>query len=100
MRPVSQPFWQISLGKIPSSSSWPATGMISLRVNSRAVSISCCCSSVKSKLGIGRRSAAPPLAANQPVPLKGGETLSVGNFSFLFHTADSFVAYLRHVVKI
>ena len=38
--------------------------------------------------------------ANQPVLLKGGDTLSVGNFSFLFHTADSFVAYLKHVVKI
>ncbi len=40
------------------------------------------------------------IAANQPVLLKGGETLSVGNFSFLFHTADSFIAYLKHVVKI
>jgi FHA domain len=40
------------------------------------------------------------IAANQPVLLRGGDRLSVGNFSFLFHTADSFVAYLRHVVKI
>src|SRR5450432_3829178 len=52
MSPVSQPFRQISLGKVPSSSSWPATGTISLRANSRAVSINCCCSSEKSKLGI------------------------------------------------
>jgi hypothetical protein len=40
------------------------------------------------------------IPANQPVLLRGGERLSVGNFSFLFHTPDSFVAYLKHVVKI
>ena len=35
------------------------------------------------------------LPPNAPAPLKGGETLDAGNFSFLFHTADSFVAYLK-----
>jgi hypothetical protein len=40
------------------------------------------------------------LAANKPAVLKGGETLVMGNFSFLFHTADGFLAYLKRVVKI
>ena len=40
------------------------------------------------------------IPANQPVLLRGGESLSAGNFSFLFHTPDSFIAYLEHVVKI
>jgi hypothetical protein len=40
------------------------------------------------------------LPANKPVLLKGGETLGMGNFSFLFHTPDGFVAYLGRVVKI
>ena len=39
------------------------------------------------------------LPANKPVLLKGGETLVMGNFSFLFHTADGFIAYLKRVVK-
>src|SRR6185312_11838459 len=52
MRPVSQAFLQISDGNVPCSSSSPATGMISLRVNSRAVSVSCFSSSDRSKLGM------------------------------------------------
>src|SRR3954467_1747010 len=64
MRPVSQPLEQISLGKMPSSSRWPATGTISLRANSRAVSISCCCSSEKSKLGIAEVYGYPPRPTN------------------------------------
>jgi FHA domain len=39
------------------------------------------------------------LAANTPFALKGGETLSLGNFSLLYHTPDSFLAYLKRVVK-
>jgi hypothetical protein len=39
------------------------------------------------------------LAPNKPHTLKGGETLTMGNFSFLFHTADGFIAYLKRVVK-
>jgi hypothetical protein len=39
------------------------------------------------------------LAPNKPFVLKGGETLSMGNFSFLYHTPDGFVAYLKRVVK-
>ena len=52
MRPVSQAFLQIASGNVPCSSSAPATGMISLRVNSRAVSVSCFSSSDSSKLGM------------------------------------------------
>src|SRR5450755_1047490 len=52
MRPVSQPFLQISTGNFPCSSISPATGMISLRANSRAVSLSCFSSSENSKLGM------------------------------------------------
>jgi FHA domain len=48
----------------------------------------------------GTTIAGTAIPANQPVLLKGGDSLSVGNFSFLFHTADSFIAYLKHVVKI
>src|SRR6185312_14786910 len=55
MRPVSQAFLQISDGNVPCSSSSPATGMISLRVNSRAVSMSCFSSSDGSKLGMSPR---------------------------------------------
>jgi hypothetical protein len=40
------------------------------------------------------------LAPNQPVLLKGGDSLSMGHFSFLFHTPDSFIAYLKSVVKL
>jgi hypothetical protein len=40
------------------------------------------------------------LAPNKPFVLKGGESLSMGNFSFLFQTANGFVAYLKRVVKI
>jgi pSer/pThr/pTyr-binding forkhead associated (FHA) protein len=40
------------------------------------------------------------LDANTPAPLTGGDTLTTGNFSFLFHTADSFIEYLKEVVKI
>ena len=50
--PVSHAFLQISVGNVPFSSSSPATGTISLRVNSRAVSINCFSSSENSKLGI------------------------------------------------
>jgi hypothetical protein len=39
------------------------------------------------------------LAPNRPFVLKGGESLTMGNFSFLFHTADGFLAYLKRVVK-
>jgi hypothetical protein len=39
------------------------------------------------------------LQANNPFVLKGGETLTMGNFSFLFHTADGFLAYLKRVVR-
>jgi hypothetical protein len=39
------------------------------------------------------------LAPNKPHVLKGGETLTMGNFSFLFHTADGFLMYLKRVVK-
>jgi len=54
IRPVSQAFSQISLGKVPVSSRCPATGMISFFVNSRAVWISACCSSLYSKLAMVR----------------------------------------------
>jgi hypothetical protein len=36
-----------------------------------------------------------PLAPHEPHLLVGGETLDIGNFAFLFHTPDTFVAYLR-----
>ena len=39
------------------------------------------------------------LTPNKPYVLKGGETLNMGNFSFLFHTADGFVMYLKRIVK-
>jgi hypothetical protein len=39
------------------------------------------------------------LAPNKAFVLKGGETLTMGNFSFLFHTADGFLMYLKRVVK-
>ena len=39
------------------------------------------------------------LAPNQPHVLKGGESLTMGNFSFLFHTGDGFLAYLKRVVR-
>jgi hypothetical protein len=39
------------------------------------------------------------LEAGQPFALKGGETLSLGNFSLLYQTPDSFVAYLKRIVK-
>ena len=39
------------------------------------------------------------LTPNKPYVLKGGETLTMGNFSFLFHTADGFLMYLKRVVK-
>jgi hypothetical protein len=41
-----------------------------------------------------------PLAANKPVTLAGGEALTMGNFAFAFHTPDSFIAYLKRVVKL
>src|SRR3954447_995724 len=47
--PISQACSQISLGKVPCSSSFCATGMIFSRVNLRAVSTSLCCSSVSEK---------------------------------------------------
>jgi hypothetical protein len=40
------------------------------------------------------------LAANKPRALEGGEKIDTGNFSYLFHTADGFLAYLKRVVKI
>src|SRR6185503_7144036 len=54
MSPVSQAFLQMSFGNVPCSSSSAATGTISLRANSRAVSMSCFSSSEKSKLGMAR----------------------------------------------
>jgi hypothetical protein len=39
------------------------------------------------------------LSPNKPFVLKGGETLTMGNFSFLFHTPDGFLMYLKRVVK-
>src|SRR6202162_6573820 len=47
--PISQACSQISLGNVPCSSSFCATGMIFSRVNLRAVSTSLCCSSVSEK---------------------------------------------------
>src|SRR5688572_2479552 len=47
IRPVSHAFFITSRGNSPVSSQWPALGMISLRVNSRAVWIRACCSSVR-----------------------------------------------------
>jgi hypothetical protein len=35
-----------------------------------------------------------PLPPNAPQALAGGETLIIGNFAFLFHTPDTFLAYL------
>jgi hypothetical protein len=35
------------------------------------------------------------LAPHAAVMLRGGETLAIGNFSFLFHTPASFLAYVR-----
>ena len=37
------------------------------------------------------------LAANRPLTLAGGEKLDTGNFSYLFHTPDGFLAYLKRV---
>jgi len=47
----------------------------------------------------GTAVAGKPLAPNEPCPLTGGEELEIGNFSFLFHTPDSFVAYLQTLGK-
>src|SRR4051812_17879334 len=49
IRPSSQPSLQMSSGKVPCSSSLWATGMMRSRVNLRAVSTSCLCSSVTEK---------------------------------------------------
>src|SRR5207237_375015 len=49
MIPSSHACSQISLGKVPCSSSFCATGMIFSRVNLRAVSTSRCCSSLSEK---------------------------------------------------
>src|SRR3954471_1757933 len=49
IRPSSHPSLQISIGKVPCSSSFCATGMIRSRVNLRAVSTSCLCSSLMLK---------------------------------------------------
>jgi hypothetical protein len=40
------------------------------------------------------------LAANEPRALEGGEKIDTGNFSYLFHTADGFLAYLKRLVKV
>jgi pSer/pThr/pTyr-binding forkhead associated (FHA) protein len=40
------------------------------------------------------------LVPQKPHRLKGGESLTMGNFSFAFHTADGFLEYLKRVVKI
>jgi hypothetical protein len=40
------------------------------------------------------------LPPGKSVVLSGGETLGMGNFSFLFHTPNGFLAYLKRVVKI
>jgi hypothetical protein len=37
------------------------------------------------------------LSPNAPAALTGGETLSVGNFDFLFHTPDTFFGYVRQL---
>src|SRR5262245_30913170 len=37
------------------------------------------------------------LAPHEPQPLVGGETLDIGNFAFLFHTPDTFIAYLQQL---
>jgi hypothetical protein len=39
------------------------------------------------------------LAPNQPFALKGGETLKTGHFSFLYHTAEGFIGYLKRIAK-
>src|SRR3954462_4195475 len=49
IRPSSQPSLHMSSGKVPCSSSLWATGMMRSRVNLRAVSTSCLCSSVMLK---------------------------------------------------
>jgi hypothetical protein len=40
------------------------------------------------------------LPAKKTLLLQGGETLAMGNFSFLFQTPNGFLAYLKRVVKI
>lgn len=41
-----------------------------------------------------------PLVPKKPALLRGGESLIVGNFSFLFHTPDGFIAYLKRIVRL
>jgi hypothetical protein len=38
-----------------------------------------------------------PLTPQVAFDLRGGETLTVGNYSFLYHTPASFLAYLRQL---
>lgn len=45
----------------------------------------------------GTSVAGKALAPHEPHALAGGETLDIGNFSFLFQTADSFVTYLKQL---
>jgi pSer/pThr/pTyr-binding forkhead associated (FHA) protein len=40
------------------------------------------------------------VAPNTFVPLQGGDAISTGNFSFQYHTPDTFIAYLKRVVKL
>jgi pSer/pThr/pTyr-binding forkhead associated (FHA) protein len=40
------------------------------------------------------------LRPNERYVLRGGESIGMGNFSFLFHTPDGFLNYLKRVVKI
>lgn len=37
------------------------------------------------------------LLPNEPSTLKGGETVAIGNFAFIFHTPDTFLAYLHRL---
>ena len=45
----------------------------------------------------GTSVAGKPLPPHEPYVLTGGETLDIGNFSFLFHTPESFVGYLNQL---
>jgi len=47
----------------------------------------------------GTRVDGAALAANKPRTLEGGEKIDTGNFSYLFHTPEGFLEYLKRVVK-
>jgi pSer/pThr/pTyr-binding forkhead associated (FHA) protein len=40
------------------------------------------------------------LPPNRPYLLRGGESLTMGKFTFLFQTPDGFLAYLKQVVQL